>query len=141
VLNSKEKRGEREREREREIFSVLWFLSYVCAYVYEHCMRVCFLSHAWGVCVHMRDMGLHVCLELNLFGVLLLQTDIKTVVLRVMMHCEGCASTVKRAVKRIPGRYIHHTSLFAMGGESAKGLEILETFNSSFFFFFWGGGD
>jgi hypothetical protein len=31
VLNSKEKR--REREREREIFSVLWFLSYVCACV------------------------------------------------------------------------------------------------------------
>lgn len=31
------------------------------------------------------------------------ETDIKTVVLRVMMHCEGCASTVKRAVKRIPG--------------------------------------
>ncbi len=41
----------------------------MCAYVYEHCMRVCFLSHAWGVCVHMRDVGLHVCLELNLFGV------------------------------------------------------------------------
>lgn len=96
-------------------------------------MCVCFLSHAWGVCVRMRDVGLHVCLELNLFGVLLLQTDIKTVVLRVMMHCEGCASTVKRAVKRIPGRYIHHRSLFAMGGESAKGSEILETFNSSFF--------
>ncbi len=69
----------------------------------------------------------------------MLQTDIKTVVLRVMMHCEGCASTVKRAVKRIPGRYIHHTSLFAMGGESVKGLEILEIFISSFFFFFWGG--
>ncbi|KAH8963256.1 hypothetical protein BDL97_05G144500 [Sphagnum fallax] len=31
------------------------------------------------------------------------ETDVKMVVLRVMMHCEGCASTVKRAVKRIPG--------------------------------------
>jgi hypothetical protein len=91
--------------------SVLWFLSYVCACVYEHCMHVCFLPHARGVCVHMRDVGLHVCFKLNLFGVLLLQTDIKTVVLRVMMHCEGCASTVKRAVKRIPGRYIIHLYL------------------------------
>ncbi len=126
VLNSKEKRGEREREREREKF---------CLYsgFLATCVHVCFLPHARGVCVHMRDVGLHVCFKLNLFGVLLLQTDIKTVVLRVMMHCEGCASTVKRAVKRIPGRYIHHTSLFAMGGESARGLEILETFNSSYF--------
>ncbi|CAK9227516.1 unnamed protein product [Sphagnum troendelagicum] len=33
----------------------------------------------------------------------ILQTDVKMVVLRVMMHFEGCASTVKRAVKRIPG--------------------------------------
>jgi hypothetical protein len=31
------------------------------------------------------------------------EVDVKVVVLRVMMHCEGCASTVKRAVKRIPG--------------------------------------
>ncbi len=36
-------------------------------------------------------------------GFNILQTDVKMVVLRVMMHCEGCASTVKRAVKRIPG--------------------------------------
>jgi copper chaperone CopZ len=29
--------------------------------------------------------------------------EMKTVVLRVMLHCEGCAHTVKRACARIPG--------------------------------------
>lgn len=29
---------------------------------------------------------------------------LNTVVLRVMLHCEGCAHTVKRACKNIPGR-------------------------------------
>ncbi|CAK9881725.1 unnamed protein product [Sphagnum jensenii] len=29
--------------------------------------------------------------------------EVKTVVLKVVMHCEGCASSVKRAVARIPG--------------------------------------
>lgn len=31
---------------------------------------------------------------------------IQTVILKVVLHCEGCARTVKRAVKRIPGNVI-----------------------------------
>ncbi len=103
-------------------------------------MCVCFLSHAWGVCVHMRDVGLHVCLELNLFGVLLLQTDIKTVVLRVMMHCEGCASTVKRAVKRIPGRYIHIIHLYLQWEERVQRDWRFWRFLFLLFSSFFGGG-
>jgi len=38
----------------------------------------------------------------------LLQTvEVKTVVLKVVMHCEGCASSVKRAVARIPGTFLN----------------------------------
>jgi len=29
--------------------------------------------------------------------------EVQTVILKVIMHCEGCAGSVKRAVKRIPG--------------------------------------
>ena len=29
--------------------------------------------------------------------------EFRTVVLNVVLHCEGCARTVKRAIKRIPG--------------------------------------
>lgn len=29
--------------------------------------------------------------------------EVQTVILKVVLHCEGCARTVKRAVKRIPG--------------------------------------
>jgi hypothetical protein len=36
--------------------------------------------------------------ELNLFYVV-----VQTVILRVLMHCEGCANAVKRACARIPG--------------------------------------
>ncbi|CAM6024799.1 unnamed protein product [Sphagnum balticum] len=38
-------------------------------------------------------------LLLEFFGTV----EVKTVVLKVVMHCEGCASSVKRAVARIPG--------------------------------------
>ena len=32
--------------------------------------------------------------------------EFRTVVLNVVLHCEGCARTVKRAIKRIPGASI-----------------------------------
>ncbi|CAM6073719.1 unnamed protein product [Sphagnum tenellum] len=42
-------------------------------------------------------------LLLRLLAILSLRMEVKTVVLKVVMHCEGCASSVKRAVARIPG--------------------------------------
>jgi hypothetical protein len=43
---------------------------------------------------------------------LCLQTvELRTVILKVVMHCEGCAGSVKRAVKRIPGKLLGHSIL------------------------------
>jgi Fe-S cluster biogenesis protein NfuA len=34
--------------------------------------------------------------------------EVQTVILKVIMHCEGCAGSVKSAVKRIPGTLSHY---------------------------------
>lgn len=53
-------------------------------------------------CLNLWNMSVSFPVWLYMCDFNILQTDVKMVVLRVMMHCEGCASTVKRAVKRIP---------------------------------------
>jgi hypothetical protein len=44
--------------------------------------------------------------------------EVRTVTLKVVMHCEGCAGSVKRAVKRIRGTQIHDIHMYHLLSEN-----------------------
>ncbi len=54
----------------------------------------------------------------------MLQTvEVRTVTLKVVMHCEGCAGSVKRAVKRIRGTQIHDIHMYHPLSENIVKME------------------
>ncbi len=54
----------------------------------------------------------------------MLQTvEVRTVTLKVVMHCEGCAGSVKRAVKRIRGTQIHDIHMYHLLSDNIVKME------------------